>query len=483
MKLKTILIISLCFWVSDIFSQEWIFEYESEYNTTVYNTWNNNENQNTIHAVGVSLVPGSGKNLRTRLIELNQDGELISFFQAKECNIHAIYHPYGQDSIISVSRKCNGHAKNTFNVFNSSGKKLLTKEFENNYSRDKIIALKNGISILRSDMQKYGTEFHLLELSMNDKTVKYSFPFKDLQDEQFKVRFRSTLKSRKGDYLLGAQLYETDKNSVVINHYPKLLFIKEGEIKWVKTFKGKLKTIETIMEADSGYLVHGKDDNGLQILIMIDGSGNELNAFEPIGLFRSYHPQFYLLDNRLFSIDKKIRGTTIYLHEYDINSGELIWHKNIITDYSRIENLKIGTVGQNYIILSGAFFRSPTTKGYTGFVMKTVIQDSIYEKPIVTKEIVMPLEDLVQESSEEIFSIKVYPNPAKFKVTFEIESEDEQAGRLLRILSTDGALVMSKEFVGNQIEIDISMLPRGTYFYKVSTSGKEDFIQGKFIAQ
>ncbi|MBK8888174.1 MAG: hypothetical protein IPN46_17220 [Saprospiraceae bacterium] len=74
----------------------------------------------TTHNIG--FQSSSGKDYRTGLIELNRDGDIISYFEAKDCNTSALYLPYGK--AISVSRKCNGEWINTLNLFNSSGKRF-----------------------------------------------------------------------------------------------------------------------------------------------------------------------------------------------------------------------------------------------------------------------------------------------------------------------------------------------------------------------
>ena len=78
--LKYFNLVFTCFLSSVSFGQDWIFEYESEYSSVMQHTWKNHNNENTIHRVGVSTVPNSFKHFRTRLIELNEHGELVSFF-------------------------------------------------------------------------------------------------------------------------------------------------------------------------------------------------------------------------------------------------------------------------------------------------------------------------------------------------------------------------------------------------------------------
>lgn len=474
----------ICFLSSVSFGQDWIFEYESEYSSVMQNTWNNHSNENTIHRVGVSTVPGSFKHFRTRLIELNEDGELVSFFKAKDCNTVAMYQPYGQDSIISVSRKCNAEWINTFNIFNSDGERILTEEYENKYSNDHIIKSTSGIAILRAEWKTAGDEFHILEFSPNYKKNKYSFKFNDFQDNDLDIRNRGSVKLSNGEYLLGLQLTETNNNLLTF-HYPKLLYVKEGEVKWVSSFEDKLKTIGVFNETEEGFVVQGKDHDKNNLIIYLDKNGIETH-FLDLGRLRSVSSSVYFSNGRLFSVNK-IRRATILIKEYNPDTGELIYELEVPTNYSRISFLEISMLKGDNIILTGTCRSSSKGEKGRGVVMKVSLLDQEETlKESTTETIiqkVISVEDLVQETSDEVLNIKVYPNPAKFRITFELEDRNTNFKMNLKIFSAGGDLVELKEFIGNSIETDVSNFPKGAYFYSIVDETKIESVSGRFVVQ
>ncbi|MBK7697998.1 MAG: T9SS type A sorting domain-containing protein [Saprospiraceae bacterium] len=53
--------------------------------------------------------------------------------------------------------------------------------------------------------------------------------------------------------------------------------------------------------------------------------------------------------------------------------------------------------------------------------------------------------------------------------------------RYLRIYDVNGNLILSREFIGNHFEADLSNIPNGTYFYNIETRNLNIVIKGKFI--
>ncbi|MBK8888172.1 MAG: hypothetical protein IPN46_17210 [Saprospiraceae bacterium] len=74
--------------------------------------------------------------------------------------------------------------------------------------------------------------------------------------------------------------------------------------------------------------------------------------------------------------------------------------------------------------MTGCFVRE---KGFyqfpTAFVMKTSFADTIDALAVRSKMMDFTIKDLIQESSEDVLSTRVYPNPAQFKIIFEIEQK------------------------------------------------------------
>ncbi len=476
-RLYFFLILSLSFNCAN--SQTWVFEFDKN-NTTVNRTWAGNEN-NTYH--NIAFMSKSGKDYRTGLIELNKDGELISYFRAYDCHASAFYIPYGQDSVVSVSTKCDGDWVNTFNLFNAQGDRITTKELDNKYSFDQIIENKDGISILRIDWRTHGDEYHIIELSLNDSLNKYSFPYADLIDGELDIHVPWGIKVNEDQYLLIAQLREVNEKSIITNHYVKVIFITNGEITWVRSFKDRLVTVQDLFVTQRGYLLKGKNADRITTVIEIDTKGNEFNAFHVKGISHGWNERFYMHQDRLFSIDHGIHGNTIYLQEYDLESGKQIWQKEIPTEYHKISSLRIGTIDSNHVILAGSFVRTDQERYVTAFVMRTLISDSgqISQTSLRPKAFYV-VDELIQETSEAVLNARVYPNPARFKVTFEIDgSISDEEKRHLLIYNSQGTAVLSREFMGDLIEVDLSKLAHGTYLYHIRSDQKEHIIKGKVI--
>lgn len=476
---KLALLIAL-FSTNLVFSQEWIFEYESEYDNFIHKSWQSQQNSNTIHGVTLFTVPQSGKDRRSRLIELNENGDLVSYFKPKDCNTLAFYHPYGQDSIISVSRKCDGQWKNTFNIFDPSGKKVYTKEFDDKYIADRIIAHKNGITLLKTGSQHDGN-FSFLELDQNNNEKEYHFPFSDFKEDNYSISATHCVKLNSGEYLLVLNIYRPYKKSTINDSYPKLLLINKEKIVWQLDYKSKLKKIETLLEIDNGYLIQGTDRENKHTIIILDKSGNHIKTFHPVSPHGSIQPDIYVFDSQLFTVSNKIYGTTILINQYDLSTGEMVNQESVDTDYWRISALQFAVVNQDYYMVTGLSVRSSKTKEQRGFVMKTLRHDTIIQETTTTQETLVNVEDLIQKTSEEILSVKVFPNPASFAIAFEVDGGISTDNMLLRIFGMDGTLISSQEFNGNHTEVEISSFPRGTYIYTVTTKEKET-ISGKFIA-
>ena len=522
MQSKTIFFLFLSFLSFDLFCQEWIFEYDSPDNTMVLASWKNSENGNTIHRV----VDGNKR--RPRLIELNEFGDLVSFYQTKsDKDVKSIHHylPHGRDRFISLSykctgelvskkpydytpeeerlfreripnapadfnkprQKCTGEVLNTYEVYNASGNKLLTDVLEKRNSRDYLLSNNQRVSILRQDLKNSepDAEFQLLKYLPQGKVAETSFSLAELKDKSPQIYIKDKLLLNDGTHLIMFQLFETVSRKPNVLHYPKLAFIKQGKIEWIKSFEGEFSTGVKIIETETGFLLVGITEKSgfcqTLTILNLDKNGNEINRFKPLS---GLGTNFYVRGNRLFSVHNKISSSTIYLHEYEISTGNVLWEKEITNDYVKVSRLKIGVQSDNYLIITGTHFGNSMTPVHTtGFVMKTLMNESeTSEQGVIPKQL-MSTEDLVKETSENVLSVKVSPNPATFKINFEIANEAKSAVRILKIIGVNGQIQSNKRFTGNQTEVDISNFPRGTYFYTIASEDDENVIQGKFIAQ
>jgi hypothetical protein len=76
-------------------------------------------------------------------------------------------------------------------------------------------------------------------------------------------------------------------------------------------------------------------------------------------------------------------------------------------------------------------------------------------------------------------SILVYPNPASNKITIKVA--DKNAGSIISIADMEGQQLLQQELTGQTTSIDISNIPKGMYFIKVS--GNKDLQIRKFIKE
>ena len=75
------------------------------------------------------------------------------------------------------------------------------------------------------------------------------------------------------------------------------------------------------------------------------------------------------------------------------------------------------------------------------------------------------------------FSINIYPNPAKDNLQIQIDS-DRKTALQLQILSMDGKVILSNSVDAKEgsilLSINISALPKGSYFLKATTTDKDE---------
>ena len=72
--------------------------------------------------------------------------------------------------------------------------------------------------------------------------------------------------------------------------------------------------------------------------------------------------------------------------------------------------------------------------------------------------------------SEELkdFSIKIYPNPTKGDITFEIQNLPEGKTANMKLYDISGALVLQKTNIKDKEYLNISNWPEGVYIAKIS---------------
>lgn len=76
--------------------------------------------------------------------------------------------------------------------------------------------------------------------------------------------------------------------------------------------------------------------------------------------------------------------------------------------------------------------------------------------------------------------VKIYPNPAKGRVTIEF-SEAPSSLIKINIIGTDGKKIGSEEMSGQKKEINIQHLPKGTYTLNISAEKSQDYGSHKLV--
>lgn len=74
----------------------------------------------------------------------------------------------------------------------------------------------------------------------------------------------------------------------------------------------------------------------------------------------------------------------------------------------------------------------------------------------------------------------LYPNPASTEVTIQVNSNDNGT-RNFQLMDTNGQLVLSKQFTGNLVKVDVSKIPTGQYYFRVTTGNGNVLKTGRLM--
>ena len=111
-----------------------------------------------------------------------------------------------------------------------------------------------------------------------------------------------------------------------------------------------------------------------------------------------------------------------------------------------------------------------------------LLQDSMYVVSSVGTQYVHIFLDpslisSVQDHSK--FGFSVFPNPAMDRITIDLPVEE--TGQLLEVVDALGKVTMTRTLTVCKTQLDISSLPSGVYFVRLS--GEKSFQVGKFMKQ
>lgn len=152
------------------------------------------------------------------------------------------------------------------------------------------------------------------------------------------------------------------------------------------------------------------------------------------------------------------------LNNYDSNN-------NLINDLRQIFN---GTTGVNYDQFLFSYDASKIENSYsakywdnTGTAVTSGDSISYYYHTV------MGINDL----SSNVSTVKIYPNPATDKITIELSEAIKECN--LAIIDVEGQQLIIYVVTGQQMQVDISSLPQGLYFIRLTSN--KTVITGKFI--
>ncbi len=92
-----------------------------------------------------------------------------------------------------------------------------------------------------------------------------------------------------------------------------------------------------------------------------------------------------------------------------------------------------------------------------------------------------PIETALSNGTNSSFQIRTFPNPFSTKVNIQINGQQIEEGQLI-LYDLTGRKLLTKDFSGNQLELNRNHLPSGIYWYKIQ-NGQQNIGLGKLIVQ
>ena len=92
-----------------------------------------------------------------------------------------------------------------------------------------------------------------------------------------------------------------------------------------------------------------------------------------------------------------------------------------------------------------------------------------------------PITTALSNESNPLVQIRTSPNPFSTKVNIQIKGKQVEEGQLI-LYDLTGRSLLSKDFSGNQLDLDRNHLPSGVYLFKIQ-DGQENIGIGKLIVQ
>jgi hypothetical protein len=152
----------------------------------------------------------------------------------------------------------------------------------------------------------------------------------------------------------------------------------------------------------------------------------------------------------------------------DANTGYLAGDNGIIfktNDGGTIWSYQSSYVNQD---LNSIYFPDATT-GYIVGDSGTILKTTNGGFPVGTDE------------KQQMSSLNIYPNPAIDHITIELSEPGSNINGTITIFGMSGLSLIQQQVQDSRPEINISLLPKGIYFVKLSSIEKNEF--GKFIKE
>jgi hypothetical protein len=297
-------------------------------------------------------------------------------------------------------------------------------------------------------------------------------------DGAWSETFFDTRQTPDGGYIVGGATNSTDGDLAGLGSYSCGCYLGKydawivkldslGQVKWQKLLGGSLldAVSNVFPDGDSSYVCFGitQSSDGDVIGKHASGGGSTTPT-QDWWLFKLNVQN--TLPVKLTDFTARKEGTANLLKwqtSQEVNFKEFSVERSLnAKEYTQIGLVKAG--GNTY-----KFTDSRPEKTINYYRLKLIDKEGSY-----TYSYVRSL------NNKSIFTVSVYPNPAKEKLHMQIES-DKKMNLQLQVLGQDGKIILSNELrlqQGRSVSsINVSSLPAGHYFVKLTYEGKEQSVQ------
>ena len=466
-------------------SQVWTFEYHNpQFSTSGGYGWVLPDAQGSYHSMPIYLVPSSGMNLRGSLVQLDNDGNVVSVFRAKDCEAPIGYAPFGKDQMISIGPDCTKPGISVaINIFNKDGRRIWHKPLDENYYFNYPIHIGEEIAFIQEQRdRKTAEDFKISVFDSDLNLTSQTISMLPVREHGHSASIYGAIRTGENEYLVDVRIFDISHGRI----YPKflkLMLVSHGKIRWIKSFENILEGTHFIGQVGKELLIVGyANGERMPIALRLDKHGNELQRWTPETVSKGSNISFYLHENTLMSLDVPINKTTLHISAYDVD-GALQWDEVAETPYARLMSMRIIGSDRESFLVSGSCFETKEDSLYMGVVMQFLFDPA----SAISQETEHPAkrfsEEIIEELADEVTFVKVYPNPAQFVVNFEIDGANADTEYVLSIHDMSSKVLINQSNTGGTFSADVSDLPPATYVYTISTTSRRQLLSGKIVKQ